>query len=457
MNFIPITDSSEITPRQTSAVDSAHLSSNHLAAERLDPEATNPVKNPQHTSSGERFRQLLTDIWQQRSTGRLTIVCPPHRWYLFFDAGHCLYATGTHHRMRRWNRALQLGAPGLDVQNLTFELNQPWEYHLLAAAIEDSRLTVEQGIAVSLVSLREIIFAIISSVDLTWHWQTTPAIAEAESLQFWINPIKIDMIFLEAMRLYKQWMSLGLDFDYMNGAPLITKQPSAHGQYNGQYTSAFGSVRALLNGKHTFWDLALISPAPLAITTRILRYFLQQGCLTFRDLPDLPIPSYFLDRSSTSPATAHAYAPLIACIDDSVELCHQVQQVVTDAGYRCLTISDPLQAVSQLMEHQPQFILLDLVMPVIGGYELCKQLRRAKIFETTPIVVLTSRPDTIARLRSTLIGATDFLGKPLDPKVLLNFLDRHFDHDINDRALTALDPNLVNSTTEHKQARTHVA
>ncbi|TAF52683.1 MAG: response regulator, partial [Oscillatoriales cyanobacterium] len=145
-----------------------------------------------------------------------------------------------------------------------------------------------------------------------------------------------------------------------------------------------------------------------------------------------------------SPMTVQSYAPLVACIDDSVEICHQMQHLVTEAGYRCLTITDPLQAVSQLIEHQPQFILLDLVMPVIGGYELCKQLRRVKMFETIPIVVLTSRSDTIARLRSTMVGATGFLSKPLNPETVLGLLDHHFEYDIADRSLTALAPDRAN-------------
>jgi chemotaxis family two-component system response regulator PixG len=442
MNFVSIAESSNAENHDPSAFDSGII---------------NPASNPKQISNGDRFRQLLADVWEKKATGRLSIVCPPHRWYLFFDAGQCLYATGSHHRMRRWNRSLQIGAPGLDVRNLTFELNQPWEYNLLVAAIEDGRLTIDQGVAVALVSLREIIFAIVSSEELTWHWQMTPVTVPTKSLEFWINHLKIDTTFIEAIRLYKQWVSLGLDLDYTNGAPLITKEPSV----SGKEISVFASVRELLNGKHTFWDLALISPVPLAITARILRYFLQQGWVTFRHLPDLPIPSYFLDHNNALPVTALSYSPLIACIDDSVEVCHQVQQTVTDSGYRCLTISDPLQAVSQLMEHQPQFILLDLVMPVIGGYELCKQLRRVKMFETTPIVVLTSRSETIERLRSSMVGATDFLVKPLQPEALLSFLDHHFEHDINDRALTAVTSNgdHQGNTNSHdaQSARNHVA
>jgi chemotaxis family two-component system response regulator PixG len=438
MDFISVSELSAITSHPIPVVNSGSISSG---------------LNPLSTSNGERFRCLIAEIMEQRTTGRLSIVCPPHRWYLFFAHGHCIYATGSHHRIRRWNRSLQIGAPDLDLRNLALELNQPWEYHLLLAAIEDGRLTVDSGIAVSLVSLREIIFAVVSSVDLTWHWQTTPAPKKTDALQFWIHPLKIDTIFTEAIRLYQQWVGLGLDLDYMNGAPLITKESCI----NGQGSRVFASVRDLLNGKHTFWDLALISPAPLAITTRILRYFLQQGWLTFRELPDLPIPSYFLDGGSTSPTVMLPHAPLVACIDDSIEVCRQMQQIVTDAGYRCLTISDPLQAVSQLMEHRPQFILLDLVMPVIGGYELCKQLRRVKMFEAIPIVVLTSRSDTIARLRSTMVGATDFLSKPLKPESVLNLLDHHFEYDITDRALTAVTPDSSNHPEGDTSAQTHVA
>ncbi|PMB43274.1 two-component system response regulator, partial [Fischerella thermalis CCMEE 5205] len=54
-----------------------------------------------------------------------------------------------------------------------------------------------------------------------------------------------------------------------------------------------------------------------------------------------------------------------------------------------------------------------LIMPVINGYEMCTQIRRISTFTNTPIIILTSQDGLLDRIRTRVIGATEFISKPI--------------------------------------------
>lgn len=404
-------------------------------------------------SIAEQFRHLLKKIRQQKLTGRASLICPPHRWFLFFELGHCVYATGSYHRIRRWNRALHVTVPEFQVSSPQAPLQQPWELHILKTAIQQDDLMIDEGLAIAMVSLREVLFAIISSPEISWNWQSTTPLNSASDLGLRLDHDKVEAILDETIRLHRQWTSLGLDLHHVNSAPVIQEKPNEP----LHKLSSFSSVHELLTGKHSFWDLALISPMPLAVTTRLLHHFSQQGILSFQFLPDLAPPTYLLNHLKAPPVLVESEAPLIACIDDSLQVCHLMEIIVTGAGYRFLGITDSLQALPELMEKKPQFIFLDLVMPVVGGYELCKQLRRVKAFELTPITILTSRSGMIPRLKSNMVGATHFINKPFDPDFLLALLNQYFED--NQGEVSALTEMAVETAidAERVSSQTHVA
>ncbi len=79
------------------------------------------------------------------------------------------------------------------------------------------------------------------------------------------------------------------------------------------------------------------------------------------------------------------------------------------------------------MKHLPDLILLDLNMPNDNGYSVCKFLRESEAFSKTPIVILTSQDTAIDRTRAKLVGATDFIAKPPEPKKLLQMIELYLD------------------------------
>jgi two-component system, chemotaxis family, response regulator PixG len=116
---------------------------------------------------------------------------------------------------------------------------------------------------------------------------------------------------------------------------------------------------------------------------------------------------------------------LIACIDDSPAIGQIMESILSSQGYEVLSILNPLQGISILLERKPDLIFLDLVMPNTNGYELCTFLRKTTSFQETPIIILTGNDGVIDRVRAKLTGASEFLGKPPEPQKVLQMVHKY--------------------------------
>ncbi len=143
-------------------------------------------------------------------------------------------------------------------------------------------------------------------------------------------------------------------------------------------------------------------------------------------LPDRPID--FLELASPlTPRAAPNYSPVIACIDDSISVYKHLEKIITAHGYRSFGVQDPLKIIPSLIRNKPDLILLDLVMPITNGYEVCEQIRKTPSLATVPIIILTGSDGLIDRVRTKFVGANGFLGKPIQPAVVLKAIDKYLD------------------------------
>ncbi|NEZ59428.1 response regulator transcription factor [Adonisia turfae] len=118
----------------------------------------------------------------------------------------------------------------------------------------------------------------------------------------------------------------------------------------------------------------------------------------------------------------------VVYVDNSAVDSQALGDIVQAAGYSYANISDSLQAVSLLMDLRPKIIFLELVLPVANGYELCAQIRRISFFQNTPIIIVTNKNRIPERLRAKMVGASDFLSKPIKAKSVLEILIKHLSH-----------------------------
>jgi two-component system, chemotaxis family, response regulator PixG len=128
---------------------------------------------------------------------------------------------------------------------------------------------------------------------------------------------------------------------------------------------------------------------------------------------------------SASKAIIDVSRPLVACVDDSPTICRSLEEILSHQGYRFVGIQDSLTAVLNLIKSKPDFIFLDLLMPKVNGYEICSQIRKTPSLKNVPVVILTGKDGIVDRMRAKLVGATDFLGKPVEADKVLNMLHKY--------------------------------
>lgn len=123
-------------------------------------------------------------------------------------------------------------------------------------------------------------------------------------------------------------------------------------------------------------------------------------------------------------ATEAANQPIIACVDDSQTIQHFVKLALEPSGYDVVSLLDPTEALQALLETQPHLILMDIEMPKLDGYELCKMVRQVEILRRTPVVMLTGREGLIDRVRAKMLGTSAYLTKPFNPTEMLSLVQK---------------------------------
>ena len=116
---------------------------------------------------------------------------------------------------------------------------------------------------------------------------------------------------------------------------------------------------------------------------------------------------------------------LILVVDDDADVRDSVAEVLREEGFAVVVAGDGKQALEVLRSHhsRPNLILLDLMMPVMDGFEFCRQWGRDPGLKDIPVVVLSA--DAHAERKAMECGANGCLRKPVDLNTLLGTVSRH--------------------------------
>jgi two-component system alkaline phosphatase synthesis response regulator PhoP len=112
-------------------------------------------------------------------------------------------------------------------------------------------------------------------------------------------------------------------------------------------------------------------------------------------------------------------AKSILVIDDEPSIGRVVQFKLQQEGFKVRVATDGLEGLAYMKEEKPDLILLDLMMPGMDGFEVCRRLRAAPETVATPVIILSARGQEMDRLRGAELGVLDFFTKPFSPQKLL--------------------------------------
>ena len=109
----------------------------------------------------------------------------------------------------------------------------------------------------------------------------------------------------------------------------------------------------------------------------------------------------------------------ILVVDDEAEALELVEFNLKQAGYAVTTAADGAEALKKARTQTPDLIVLDVMLPEMDGFEICKTLRLDAATAKVPIIMLTAKAAEIDRVLGLELGADDYLTKPFSPRELV--------------------------------------
>jgi two-component system phosphate regulon response regulator PhoB len=111
--------------------------------------------------------------------------------------------------------------------------------------------------------------------------------------------------------------------------------------------------------------------------------------------------------------------PLVLIVEDEAALVTMLRYNLEKAGFAVCEAGDGEEALVQIVERRPDVVLLDWMLPLVSGIEVCRQIRRAPHSRTLPVIMLTARGEEGDRVRGLDSGADDYVVKPFSPSELI--------------------------------------
>lgn len=397
---------------------------------------------------------------RKQFTGRLDIRNLRGRaWVFYFGMGRLLWASENKYPRRRWRRQyfLQAGTGEFDAypnEQLVRagDRYECWDYHLLMTLSAREQLTAEQVQQLAAETIVEVLFDLFQEglalfpdlrpdlagggdnwerFTVSWRERIRPSDRLAMPLS-WSS--ETPTLVATALEQCLSWQQIGLG----NFSPHLAPDWTHRKNKSQQLFGIASILRRLIDGDRSLYDLAALTGEELTRVGQMLLPELRAGTLALHAIADLPLPeapapkplptvSSASDRRRTE--TPASFSPRwVAYIDDSPQCQGIVKSILAEGSYRCLSIEDPMLALPLLLEHSPDLILLDLIMPSINGYELCSMIQQVSQLRETPVVFVTGQDSLVDRVRAKMAGASGFISKPIERRALLMAAQRFARH-----------------------------
>lgn len=120
-----------------------------------------------------------------------------------------------------------------------------------------------------------------------------------------------------------------------------------------------------------------------------------------------------------------ADAVRVMVIDDSNTIRRSAEIFLHQGGYIVTLAEDGFDALAKIVDHKPQLIFCDILMPRLDGYQTCAIIKRNPRFERVPVVMLSSKDGVFDKARGRMVGSEAYLTKPFTKDQLLAAVAHH--------------------------------
>jgi twitching motility two-component system response regulator PilG len=117
--------------------------------------------------------------------------------------------------------------------------------------------------------------------------------------------------------------------------------------------------------------------------------------------------------------------PLVLAVDDSPTIRKLLTMTLERQGFRIITAADGVEALTLLSEQLPDVILSDINMPRLGGYQLCKFVKKYDRTKHIPVIMLSGKDGVFDKMRGKMAGCNDYIVKPFESSELIAKVKEH--------------------------------
>jgi two-component system, chemotaxis family, response regulator PixG len=388
----------------------------------------------------------LKNIKANSFSGNLIVKIEPSlSWTLSFRLGRVGWVSGGVDPLDCWQRHLasaQLEIPLNRLADINNPVEKPLDSHTLAGLLTEDLIDRQKCAELVAGMTVEYLFDIIQFSQHSGNRLFYKAIetgAGNTELNLVLPVLEIEPILTKSIQTWQEWSKLELGVYAPSLFPTIAKSSEEIAKVLDG-SDLYHTVLAI-DGNRSIRRLAANNRQSVADFTTTLLPLFRSGFIGLLPQPKSRTakPANLAANSDTlSPLTGGTtgssaalaspqtkQTPLIACIDDSLLIYQSLERILSANGFRHYGVQDPLKIMPSLIRNKPDFIFLDLLMPITNGYEVCEQIRKTPSLKHIPVIILTGKDGLIDRMRSKMVGANGFLGKPVDSEAVLKMIEKH--------------------------------
>lgn len=347
--------------------------------------------------------KIIQNIVNRKLSGRLTIGDPNNNfvfWRVYFGNGQVHFATSTIGQPERLRYFIQWYYPEM----ISFTLGSfQSDYEIICDYWQAGKMSLPQ--------VRKLLFW-LSQEALIQLLALPQGIVQFEKT-LWLDPLVLSVslreLVLPVRAFVNQWIKLRPEINSPFQRPYIknAEQLQKLAMQQIQDANFVKNLIQIISQNLNIYEAAYYLKTDTLGLASLLQPLIKSGAVGMNH--------YMITQTAQSDNRV-----VIACINDSKTTQRNVKMVLEAAGYKVLNIIDATRALTTLARYKPALILMDINMPEINGYELCKMLRQSTVLKDIPIIMLTGRDGIIDKLRARMVGANDYITKPFKPQQLLS-------------------------------------
>ncbi len=115
----------------------------------------------------------------------------------------------------------------------------------------------------------------------------------------------------------------------------------------------------------------------------------------------------------------------VMVIDDSNTVRSTAEGMLRQAGFDVVTAADGFEAMPVIVDHEPDIVFVDIMMPRLDGYQTCALIKNNRRFRATPVVMLSSKDGLFDRARGRVVGSSEHINKPFTQEELVAAIQKH--------------------------------